>query len=64
MRGLMLEAVDLPVDYDPDSRAGALMALLQHEIRGITGLAALAANPVTPRAGKTLPAVLGTANAT
>lgn len=33
MRGLMREAVDLPVDYDPDSRAGALMVLLQHEMR-------------------------------
>ncbi len=33
MRALMLEAVDLPVDYEPDSRAGALMQLLQHEIR-------------------------------
>ncbi|MDE1172256.1 MAG: helix-turn-helix transcriptional regulator [Parvibaculaceae bacterium] len=33
MRALMLEAVDLPVDYDPDSRAGVLMQLLQHEIR-------------------------------
>jgi AraC-like DNA-binding protein len=33
MRSLMLEAVDVPVAYDPDSRAGALMALLQHEMR-------------------------------
>ena len=33
MRSLMLQAVDLPVDYDPDSRAGALMTLLQHELR-------------------------------
>ncbi len=33
MRSLMLEAVDLPVEYDPDSRAGALMTLLQHEMR-------------------------------
>ncbi len=33
MRSLMAEALDLPVAYDPDSRAGALMALLQHEMR-------------------------------
>jgi AraC-like DNA-binding protein len=33
MRSLLAEAVDLPVEYDPDSRAGALMALIQHEMR-------------------------------
>jgi AraC-like DNA-binding protein len=33
MRSLMLEAVDLPVEYDPESRAGALMTLIQHELR-------------------------------
>lgn len=33
MRGLIAEALDLPVEYDPDSRAGALMALIQHELR-------------------------------
>jgi AraC-like DNA-binding protein len=33
MRGLLAEAVDLPVEYDPDSRAGALMALILHEMR-------------------------------
>ena len=33
MRSLMGEALDLPVDYDPGSRAGAVMALLQHEMR-------------------------------
>ena len=33
MRSLMAEAVDLPVEYDPESRAGALMALIQHEMR-------------------------------
>lgn len=32
LRGLMAKAVDLPVDYDPDSHAGALMALIQHEM--------------------------------
>lgn len=38
MRGLMAEAVDLPVDYDPDSRAGAVMALIQHEMRQLPAL--------------------------
>ncbi len=33
MRSLMTEALDLPLDYDPGSRAGAVMALLQHEMR-------------------------------
>ena len=33
MRSLMLEAVDLPVEYDPASRAGALMTLIQHELQ-------------------------------
>ena len=33
MRSLMTEALDLPIDYDPGSRAGAVMALLQHEMR-------------------------------
>ncbi len=33
MRSLMTEALELPVDYDPASRAGAVMALIQHELR-------------------------------
>ncbi len=33
MRSLMLEALDLPADYDPAGRAGALMTLLLHEMR-------------------------------
>jgi AraC-like DNA-binding protein len=33
MRGLMMEAVDLPLEYDPESRAGALMTLILHEMR-------------------------------
>ncbi len=33
MRGLLLEAIDLPVEYDPASRAGALMTLIQHELQ-------------------------------
>ena len=34
----MSEALDLPVDYEPDSRAGALMTLLQHEMRQMPAL--------------------------
>ena len=33
MRGLIAEALELPVDYDLDGRAGALMVLIQHEMR-------------------------------
>ncbi len=33
MRSLIAKALDVPVDYDPESHAGALMALLQHEMR-------------------------------
>jgi len=33
MRSLMTKAMDVPVEYDPDSHAGALMALIQHELR-------------------------------
>ncbi len=33
MRSLVAEALDLPPDYAPDSRAGALMALIRHEMR-------------------------------
>lgn len=33
MLSLMSEAVDLPIDYDPDGRAGALMTLILHEMQ-------------------------------
>lgn len=33
MRSLMTEAPTLPLEYDPDSRAGALMELIRHEMR-------------------------------
>lgn len=33
MRNLIEQALDQPVDYDPDSRAGALMTLVEHELR-------------------------------
>jgi AraC-like DNA-binding protein len=38
VRGLLSEALDLPVDYDPDSRAGAVMSLLLHEMLGLPAL--------------------------
>ncbi len=38
MRNLMAQAVDLPVDYDPGSRAGAVMALIQHEMQQLPAL--------------------------
>jgi AraC-like DNA-binding protein len=33
MRSLIAEASDVPAEYDPDSRAGALMTLIQHEMQ-------------------------------
>ncbi len=48
MRALLAEAVDLPVDHDPDSRAGALMALLLHEMRELTVLPLALPIPVHP----------------
>jgi AraC-like DNA-binding protein len=38
MRSLMAEALDLPPAYDSQSRAGALMALIQHEMRRLPEL--------------------------
>jgi AraC-like DNA-binding protein len=38
MRGLLAEAVDLPLEYDPEGRAGALMTLILHEIRRLPAL--------------------------
>lgn len=38
LRSLMTEALELPVDYDPGGRAGAVMTLLQHEMRGLPAL--------------------------
>ena len=33
MRSLIGRALDLPLDYEVDSHAGAVMALIQHEMR-------------------------------
>ncbi|WP_158930013.1 helix-turn-helix domain-containing protein [Acidisphaera sp. S103] len=38
MRSLIDEVLDLPSEYDPSSRAGALMALIQHEMRRLPAL--------------------------
>ena len=38
MRGLLAEAVDLPATYDLHARAGALMALIQHEMQRMPAL--------------------------
>lgn len=52
MRGLMQEAVDLPVDYAPESRAGALMALLAHEMRQLPVLPLSLPIPLHPGLAK------------
>jgi AraC-like DNA-binding protein len=38
MRNLIAEAVDLPLEYDLEGRAGALMALIQHEMQRLPAL--------------------------
>ena len=38
LRGLVTEALDLPLEYDHDGRAGALMALILHEILRLPAL--------------------------
>lgn len=38
VQGLMREALDLPADYDPESRAGAIMELLLHELQRLPAL--------------------------
>lgn len=38
MQTLMAEAVDLPVDYEPGSRADALMQLIRHELPRLPAL--------------------------
>jgi AraC-like DNA-binding protein len=48
MRSLMLEAVDLPVEYDPESRAGALMTLIQHELQQLPALPLALPMPAHP----------------
>ncbi len=42
------EALDLPVGYEPDSRAGAPMTLLQHELRCLAPLPLWPPNPSHP----------------
>jgi|SRR5579872_5145191 AraC-like DNA-binding protein len=38
VRGLLAEAVELPAAYEAEGRAGALMTLILHEIRGLPAL--------------------------
>lgn len=38
MRSLLSRALDVPAEYDPDSHAGALMALILHEMRQLPAL--------------------------
>ncbi|PRI13677.1 AraC family transcriptional regulator [Mycobacterium shigaense] len=38
LRALLLAAVELPADYDPHGRDGALVELIVHEIRSLTAL--------------------------
>lgn len=38
MRTLMTEAIDCPLEYDPDGRDGALMRLILHELSGMEEL--------------------------
>lgn len=52
MRGLVTEAVDVPAEYDPDSRAGALMALIQHEMRCLPVLPLSLPLPTHPKLGE------------
>jgi AraC-like DNA-binding protein len=48
MRSLMTEALDLPAEYGADSRAGALMALIRHEMRELPILPLAAPYPKNP----------------
>jgi AraC-like DNA-binding protein len=52
MRNLMAQALDLPVDYTAGSRAGALMALLQHEMQQLPVLPLALPLPANPALAK------------
>lgn len=52
MRSLVTEAVDVPAEYDPDSRAGALMTLIQHEMRRLPVLPLSLPFPAHPQLGE------------
>ncbi|SMF23986.1 transcriptional regulator, AraC family [Tistlia consotensis] len=49
VRSLMARALDVPADYEPDSHAGALMALLLHELRALPVLPLSLPFPADPR---------------
>lgn len=49
LRGLIAEAVELPLEHAPDTRAGALVALLIHELRALPELPLSLPLPAHPR---------------
>lgn len=49
LRSLIAQALDIPPEYDPDSHAGALMALIQHEMRRLPELPLSLPFPAHPR---------------
>lgn len=49
MRSLLAEALDVPLDYAPDSRDAALMTLIEHELRTMPALPLSLPYPVDAR---------------
>lgn len=49
MHSLLTEALDVPLDYSPDSRAAALMCLIEHELRKLTALPLSLPYPAHPQ---------------
>lgn len=49
LRQLLIEAADLPTDYDDDSRAGKIMALILEEVLGAPALPLCVPIPRTPK---------------
>ena len=49
LRALLMEAVDLPIAYEPDTRAGHVMALILHEAASLTELPLCVPFPSNPR---------------
>jgi len=61
MRRLLLEAVDLPVEYAPTDRAGLIMALLQQELRHLPVLPLGVPFSAKREARKAMPRIHGAA---
>lgn len=53
LRQLLIEAADLPADYDPDSRAAKIMALVVDEVRLAPALPLCVPMPRNPRLNQT-----------